>query len=87
MVQKDFPRYVDNEALACIMMNNVQQLRFFPWTLIFLLEKRNLPNRVELDKIYKTMEGPEQLNDDTNKVLNSLQKKLNVVVEVTYTRH
>ncbi|KAI6208157.1 Phorbol ester/diacylglycerol-binding protein unc-13 [Aphelenchoides besseyi] len=27
MVQKDFPRYVSNEKLSCILMNNVQQLR------------------------------------------------------------
>ncbi|KRY69904.1 Phorbol ester/diacylglycerol-binding protein unc-13, partial [Trichinella pseudospiralis] len=27
MVQKDFSRYVGNEKLACILMNNVQQLR------------------------------------------------------------
>ncbi|CAB3407032.1 unnamed protein product [Caenorhabditis bovis] len=27
MVQKDFPKFADNEKLACILMNNVQQLR------------------------------------------------------------
>ncbi|GMT01747.1 hypothetical protein PENTCL1PPCAC_23921 [Pristionchus entomophagus] len=27
MVQKDFPRFAANEKLACILMNNVQQLR------------------------------------------------------------
>jgi protein unc-13 len=27
MVEKDFPRFVGNEKLACILMNNVQQLR------------------------------------------------------------
>ena len=27
MVQKDFPRFAHNEKLACILMNNVQQLR------------------------------------------------------------
>lgn len=37
--------------------------------------------RVELEKIYKNMDGPEQLDEDTNRVLNSLQKKLNVVLE------
>lgn len=28
MVQKDFPRFVHSEKLACILMNNVQQLRY-----------------------------------------------------------
>lgn len=27
MVQRDFPKYASNEHLACILMNNVQQLR------------------------------------------------------------
>ncbi|EJW75741.1 hypothetical protein WUBG_13349, partial [Wuchereria bancrofti] len=28
MVQKDFNKFVNDEKLACILMNNVQQLRF-----------------------------------------------------------
>lgn len=28
MVQKDFPKFAHDEKLACILMNNVQQLRF-----------------------------------------------------------
>lgn len=28
MVQKDFGKFAINEKLACILMNNVQQLRF-----------------------------------------------------------
>jgi protein unc-13 len=27
MVEKDFPRFANNEQLACILLNNVQQLR------------------------------------------------------------
>lgn len=27
MVEKDFPQFASNEQLACILMNNVQQLR------------------------------------------------------------
>lgn len=27
MVKKDFSKFVSNEKLACILMNNVQQLR------------------------------------------------------------
>lgn len=28
MVQKDFGKFATNEKLACILMNNVQQLRY-----------------------------------------------------------
>lgn len=28
MVQKDIGHYLNNEKLSCILMNNVQQLRF-----------------------------------------------------------
>lgn len=28
MVQKDFSKFVNDEKLACILMNNVQQLRY-----------------------------------------------------------
>ncbi|VDM16058.1 unnamed protein product [Wuchereria bancrofti] len=28
MVQKDFNKFVNDEKLACILMNNVQQLRY-----------------------------------------------------------
>ncbi|CAK5062675.1 unnamed protein product [Meloidogyne enterolobii] len=62
MVQKDFCKYVDSEKLACILMNNVQQLR------------------VQLEKIYENMGGA-QLDPDSNRVLNSLQKKLNTVLD------
>uniref|UniRef100_A0A914L4J6 Phorbol ester/diacylglycerol-binding protein unc-13 n=1 Tax=Meloidogyne incognita TaxID=6306 RepID=A0A914L4J6_MELIC len=62
MVQKDFCKYVESEKLACILMNNVQQLR------------------VQLEKIYENMGGA-QLDPDSNRVLNSLQKKLNTVLD------
>ena len=62
MVQKDFPRFASNEKLACILMNNVQQLR------------------VQLEKIYENMGGPE-LDSTANQVLTNLQKKLNSVLD------
>ncbi|KAL3076739.1 hypothetical protein niasHT_035980 [Heterodera trifolii] len=63
MVQEDFVKFVSNEKLACILMNNVQQLR------------------VQLEKIYENMGGPTNLDADSNKVLNNLQKKLNNVLD------
>ncbi|VDN85510.1 unnamed protein product [Brugia pahangi] len=61
MVQKDFNKFVSDEKLACILMNNVQQLR------------------VQLEKIYENMGGP-NLDPTANTVLNNLQKKLNAVL-------
>ncbi|KAL3104719.1 hypothetical protein niasHT_022963 [Heterodera trifolii] len=63
MVQEDFVKFVSSEKLACILMNNVQQLR------------------VQLEKIYENMGGPTNLDADSNKVLNNLQKKLNNVLD------
>uniref|UniRef100_A0A915DDD4 Uncharacterized protein n=1 Tax=Ditylenchus dipsaci TaxID=166011 RepID=A0A915DDD4_9BILA len=62
MVQKDFSKFATSEKLACILLNNVQQLR------------------VQLEKIYENMGGGE-LDGDSNKVLNNLQKKLNAVLD------
>ncbi|VDK20124.1 unnamed protein product, partial [Anisakis simplex] len=62
MVQKDFGKFVSNEKLACILMNNVQQLR------------------VQLEKIYENMGGP-NLDPAANTVLTNLQKKLNAVLD------
>ncbi|KAI1721639.1 munc13 (mammalian uncoordinated) homology domain-containing protein [Ditylenchus destructor] len=62
MVQKDFGKFASSEKLACILLNNVQQLR------------------VQLEKIYENMGGSE-LDGDSNKVLNNLQKKLNTVLD------
>ncbi|MCP9260474.1 Protein unc-13 B [Dirofilaria immitis] len=61
MVQKDFNKFVNDEKLACILMNNVQQLR------------------VQLEKIYENMGGPD-LDPTANTVLNNLQRKLNAVL-------
>ncbi|EJD74247.1 phorbol ester/diacylglycerol-binding protein unc-13, variant [Loa loa] len=61
MVQKDFSKFVNDEKLACILMNNVQQLR------------------VQLEKIYENMGGP-NLDPTANAVLSNLQKKLNAVL-------
>jgi protein unc-13 len=36
MVQKDFGKFVSSEKLACILMNNVQQLRSV-WGMVFTL--------------------------------------------------
>ncbi|KAL3075143.1 hypothetical protein niasHS_013366 [Heterodera schachtii] len=63
MVQEDFVKFMSSEKLACILMNNVQQLR------------------VQLEKIYENMGGPTNLDADSNKVLNNLQKKLNNVLD------
>ncbi|CDW52932.1 Phorbol ester:diacylglycerol binding protein [Trichuris trichiura] len=62
MVQKDFNQYVSNEKLACILMNNVQQLR------------------VQLEKMYETMDGP-NLDPDAQLIMKGLQSKLNNVLE------
>uniref|UniRef100_A0A914W814 Uncharacterized protein n=1 Tax=Plectus sambesii TaxID=2011161 RepID=A0A914W814_9BILA len=62
MVQRDFPKYASNENLACILMNNVQQLR------------------VQLEKIFETMDG-QNLDPSVQAVLTNLQKKLNAVLE------
>ena len=39
MIQKDFYHFVNNEGLACILMNNVQQLRFID---IYLFTPRHV---------------------------------------------
>uniref|UniRef100_A0A1I7SC34 Phorbol-ester/DAG-type domain-containing protein n=1 Tax=Bursaphelenchus xylophilus TaxID=6326 RepID=A0A1I7SC34_BURXY len=62
MVQKDFGKFVDSEKLACILLNNIQQLR------------------VQLEKIYKEM-GGDDLDEESRRVLNNLQKKLNSVLD------
>lgn len=35
MVQKDFGKFMSSEKLACILMNNVQQLRFIYFLIFF----------------------------------------------------
>ena len=78
MVQRDFLKYAEDEMLACILMNNVQQLRV-------QLEKmyeqvKETLQRVALSTNQLQM-GGENLDEQTAETLNSLQTKLNAVLE------
>ena len=64
MVTRDFGRYVNNEKLACILLNNVQQLRVQLEKIYQEMDGENLDNHTQ--KVLTDLQ--KKLNNDLEKL-------------------